>query len=293
MASNEGWIKVYRKIMDHPDYFAEPFTRIGAWMDLVLMANYAPGFVRIRGIRVEIEAGQVAISAYQLAERWQWSRGKVLRYLEELENAHRIILQKTNVCTLISVRNNYECQATDTTDDTEEYFAEYTAYSTPNESADGTTLINKEEERTIKNNNNTHTVGLVKGGSRGEIDAEAEDLVEWVKTEYPELASKRKPLTTQKARWLLDKHPIETLRKIIAQVADNKKTTEKDDVYLRIVTFLGFLRQNDPLAGKQYTYEEMCDEITQKRAIATAFKPIKDNAGKILYWLRDGGVQTS
>lgn len=44
--------------MEHPDYFAEPFTRMGAWIDMLLMARHKPGYVRVRGVSLKIERGK-------------------------------------------------------------------------------------------------------------------------------------------------------------------------------------------------------------------------------------------
>ena len=91
--------------MDDPIYFSEPFTRAQAWIDLLLLANYADGYFYIRGNRVEVKPGQIGKSKETLAERWQWSRGKVNRFLDELEHDGKIEQQKNRLITLISITN--------------------------------------------------------------------------------------------------------------------------------------------------------------------------------------------
>lgn len=100
-----GWVKIYRKITDKKGYFAEPFCRNMAWVDLLLLANHDDNFFRVRGVRVDVKRGQVGHGLEKLAERWQWSRGKAERFLNELENESQIVRQKNNVTTLISVCN--------------------------------------------------------------------------------------------------------------------------------------------------------------------------------------------
>ncbi len=102
-----GWIKLYRQIEENPMYFSEPFTRIMAWIDLLLLANHKPATIYVRGNRVDVGVGQIARSKESLSQRWQWSRGKTERYLLELEKAGQIEQQKSNVITLISI-SNYE-----------------------------------------------------------------------------------------------------------------------------------------------------------------------------------------
>lgn len=91
--------------MDNKLYFSEPFTRMSAWFDLLLMANYKPSVIYVRGIKIDIDRGQIATSSKALAERWRWSRGKVERYLNELEIEQQIGQQKNNVINLISITN--------------------------------------------------------------------------------------------------------------------------------------------------------------------------------------------
>lgn len=102
---NGGWIKLPRNIMEDPLYFAEPFTRAQAWIDLLLLANYADGYFIVRGNRVNVKRGQVGRSQQNLAERWRWSRGKVDRFLTEMEKDGRIIQQKSRLTSLISIVN--------------------------------------------------------------------------------------------------------------------------------------------------------------------------------------------
>ena len=48
------YIKLYRALATSPLWTKEPFTRGQAWADLLLLANYAPGHLRVRGNRIEI-----------------------------------------------------------------------------------------------------------------------------------------------------------------------------------------------------------------------------------------------
>ena len=96
--------------MDNPLYLSEPFTRMQAWIDLLLLANHKEGFFYVRGNKVVVGRGQVGTSSRTLASRWQWSRGKVERFLKDLENDNQIEPQKNNVITLISICNYYDYQ---------------------------------------------------------------------------------------------------------------------------------------------------------------------------------------
>ncbi len=106
----EGWISIHRRITQHPDYFAEPFTRMGAWIDLIIMANYRVTTLRVRGVMVTVKRGEVAAAQMTLADRWKWSRGKVGRFLDELEKGGQITRKKSNVIDLIVVVNYEQYQ---------------------------------------------------------------------------------------------------------------------------------------------------------------------------------------
>lgn len=105
MVTNSGYIKLHRKFTEGPRYFAEPFCRNMAWVDLLLLANHAQKVFYVRGIMVTIERGQTGYSSDALARRWRWSRGKVTRFLNVLEMDRQIVQQKNNVTNIISIVN--------------------------------------------------------------------------------------------------------------------------------------------------------------------------------------------
>jgi hypothetical protein len=105
-----GWIKIHRKITENPLYFSEPFNRSMAWIDMILLANHSDNYFFKRGIRVDVKVGQIGYDLDTLGKRWQWSRGKVERFMQMLENDNQIVRQKTNVTTLISIVNYKEYQ---------------------------------------------------------------------------------------------------------------------------------------------------------------------------------------
>ncbi len=114
----KGWVRFHRSILDHPLYRAEPFTKGQAWIDLFAIANHADSFFFVRGNRIDVKRGQLGMSQENLAERWKWSRGKVNRFLIELEKMNMIVQQKSRLTTLISITNYDTYQSGDATDDT-------------------------------------------------------------------------------------------------------------------------------------------------------------------------------
>jgi hypothetical protein len=136
-----GWIKLHRKITENPLYFSEPFNRSMAWIDMILIANHSDNYFFKRGIRVEVKTGQIGYDLDTLGKRWQWSRGKVERFMQMLENDKQIVRQKTNVTTLISIVNYKEYQQDNKADDK------------PNRKANNKADGNKQELKELKEEN--------------------------------------------------------------------------------------------------------------------------------------------
>lgn len=104
-SSPGNWFRVNRALTGSDLWLSEPFTRGQAWVDLIGMAGFRAGYVRIRDVRVNYQRGQIATSLRFLATRWQWSVGKVQRFISELENDAQISTVTNNVSTVISITN--------------------------------------------------------------------------------------------------------------------------------------------------------------------------------------------
>jgi hypothetical protein len=113
-----GWIKLHRQMLESDLWKSEPFTRAQVWIDLLLLANHSKGFIRARGVRIDVDRGQVGMSQVVLSKRWKWSRGKTKRFLDELEMDQQIVQQKNNVSSLITITNYSRYQGGDTADNT-------------------------------------------------------------------------------------------------------------------------------------------------------------------------------
>lgn len=146
MAGDDGWFQVARKLQDSDLWLSEPFTRGQAWVDLIGLARFKPGHVRLKGMRIDLQRGQLARSEVSLSERWKRSRGWVRRVLAELETDQRIVQQKTNVTTVTTIINYEAYQSGGTADSTANGTAKRTAGST----ADGTQKKNGKNEKNGK-----------------------------------------------------------------------------------------------------------------------------------------------
>jgi hypothetical protein len=121
-----------------------------AWIDLLLLANHSEQTIFVRGNEVLIGIGQLAIAQANLASRWQWSKGKVIRFLEFLEQNKMIELQKSSVINLISITNYSKYQDNGTTDRTTDDTTDRTTDGLQTEQQTG----HKQEYKNDKNDKN-------------------------------------------------------------------------------------------------------------------------------------------
>lgn len=84
--SSDGWILLHRRIRRHWLWEPRrPRSQVEAWLDLVMRANYEDRRVHWQGRPITVRRAQLVTSERTLAEAWNWSRGKVRRFLEKLE----------------------------------------------------------------------------------------------------------------------------------------------------------------------------------------------------------------
>jgi hypothetical protein len=114
-AVHRGWVKLWRRLQESELWLSEPFTRGQAWVDLMGLANHKDGWIRKRGIKVEVPRGCCAWSELALSERWKWSRGKLRRTILEWEKDEKIVQQKNRVTSRIHIINYDQYQGDDTT----------------------------------------------------------------------------------------------------------------------------------------------------------------------------------
>ena len=157
-----GWIKIHRNITENPMYFSEPFTRMQAWIDLLLVANYRDSVIYVRGNKVDVKRGQIAKSQDFFATRWKWSRGKVIRFLDELQKCGQIVQQKSNVITLISVVNYEYYQQDGTTDEPQTDSRQYNKRTTGG-TTDEPQIVQPNERRIKKNKEDNKETSLTRG----------------------------------------------------------------------------------------------------------------------------------
>jgi hypothetical protein len=106
----KGWIKLHRRLRDHwlwPN--DRPYSKLEAWIDLIFSANHKATKLNIDFKTVPVERGQFLVSQVKLAQKWQWHRETVSKFLRFLENEKMTSIQTSKETssgfTLITIRN--------------------------------------------------------------------------------------------------------------------------------------------------------------------------------------------
>lgn len=77
-----GWIKLYRCLLDDPDWYnGKPFDKGKAWVDLLLRVNRKQGEVDIQKEYKQVERGQVLTSKRGLSKDWNRNYRTINRWL--------------------------------------------------------------------------------------------------------------------------------------------------------------------------------------------------------------------
>lgn len=154
--SNNGWIKLHRQIVDN--WIWEDPAKLKAWLDILLMVNHEDKKILVNGQLVTIKRGEKLTSIIKLAERWKWSKRRVMRFLDLLEDDEMCTTKRTTNGTTIKVVNYADYQdfvmpKRDTV---------VTTNGTPDVTADGTppgtqTITNKNYKNDKREGNAPHT----------------------------------------------------------------------------------------------------------------------------------------
>lgn len=213
----DGWIKVWRKIFEHPFYIERrSFSRLEVWLDLLLLANHKDHSFLFGGTVVDAARGDVVTSELHLMERWRWSKSKVRRYIKNLEDERMVIKKADSKKTTISIINYEIYQGNETTEEPQKDRSE-----TAGDTADDTQSRRKEGKNEKKNT----TTLAPSDKNRSEPETEDSYFLR-VKREVPEILNKHRDLwskaypavdldqqCSRALAWLIS-HPVNRKQKI-------------------------------------------------------------------------------
>ncbi len=105
----EGWVCLYRKILENPiickdsDYFA-------VWCYLLLSATHKKTSALFKGKKIVLLPGQLITGRKSIAKKFKIDESKVQRILKTLENEQQIEQQTSSQNRLITIINWYQYQ---------------------------------------------------------------------------------------------------------------------------------------------------------------------------------------
>ena len=170
MSKVKGWISLYRSVRHNWIYTSEPFDKFHAFVDLIFRAQYEDAKVLIKGQLIELKKGQLLVGTDTLSKEWQWSRGKVLRFLKLLEQDEIISLDGTALGTVVTIENYSKYQDKQTPNGTALGTPLDTTVDTPSGTALGTHINN------INNINNITNKQYIRVGAFNNVRLTEDEL---------------------------------------------------------------------------------------------------------------------
>ena len=195
---SSGWIKLHRKILDCFIWQDKPYDKARAWIDLLLIAMHHDKKMLIDDEVVIIQRGSFMTSIVKLADRWGWSRNKVVRYLDMLESEQMLNTKRTPKGTLITIVKYDDYQLIDMPCESTNESTDGATNETPNESTDGATdeSADESQNKNIKNNKNVKNEKKERKGQA--VYYPNDELLDNAFREYVTMRNKiKKPITTK------------------------------------------------------------------------------------------------
>lgn len=112
MSTNNGWIKLHRKLLDNPIIMKDA-DHLAVWMYLLLNATHAEYPALFKGQKIMLQPGQLITGRKSIADKLLVNESKVRRILDSFENDQQIDRQRSNKNTLISLKNWHKYQIFD------------------------------------------------------------------------------------------------------------------------------------------------------------------------------------
>lgn len=102
--SKEGWIKIYRKLLDNP-IVCKDADHLAVWIYLLLNATHTNYDSMFKGKRITLKPGQLITGRKTIASVLKINESKVQRILKLFENEQQIEQQTSNQNRLITILN--------------------------------------------------------------------------------------------------------------------------------------------------------------------------------------------
>ena len=234
---------MYRSFLDWEWYPDTNCVRLA--LHFILKANYRAK--KWKGLI--IDRGQLVTSRGQLSEETGLSEMQIRTAIDKLDNCGFITKSGTRKYTIITVCN-------------------YDLY----QQTDNQQITTTKEYKKERIEEYTHTLVDTKKGVVGGKEAEAAELIRWITTNAPCIASMPEPLTEVQIVWLFQDYSVKDIRRLIATMQSKQAYLKHTNAYTAFVTYAKMdkaLERNNPpntqSGRKCYTRDEAMAYIRFKR----------------------------
>ena len=217
----DGWIKIYRQILDNPFWTSEAFSRPQAWIDLLLLANHTKGYFYLRDHKIIVDRGQVGWSHLKLSERWKWSRSKVKKFINDLEKEQQVIQQQSHSTTVITIVNYEKYQGKE-----QQVIQQKSNRKTTEEQQKDT---NKKDNNDNNENNDKIIIQ----------NKDFENFKNWILRNAVNVSKMREPFTQEQFEKIRSNYPADDIRDVLLKMHNWKQLNSKNvSAYLTMITWL-------------------------------------------------------
>ena len=104
--SGKGYVRLYRKLLEHPLFKDKPAAWLKIWIFILLRVNWRESEFRGgQGEPIVVPAGSLVTSLEKLGTHAALSKEHARRCLDYLERTHAVTLRRTHHWTMITVTN--------------------------------------------------------------------------------------------------------------------------------------------------------------------------------------------
>lgn len=218
----EGWIKVHKQLQDH--WIWQDPIKLRWWLDILLTVNFKDAKVNVGFELYECKRGQSIHSLKWWAERWRVSKDSARNFLKLLEKDGMILHESLSKSTRITVCN-YDTYQSDL----------HVEQTKSKRRANGKQTISdpieereeREEEKEEKEIEEAHT------------PSKFDFFNDWLKENYPNVASMKTQMTEQNLKNLIDTYGKDVVNDYLMQMENKIDLAKKyKSVYLTLLTWI-------------------------------------------------------
>lgn len=218
----EGWIKVHKQLQDH--WIWQDPIKLRWWLDILLTVNFKDAKVNVGFELYECKRGQSIHSLKWWAERWRVSKDSARNFLKLLEKDGMILHESLSKSTRITVCN-YDTYQSDL------HVGQTHSKRRANAKQTISDPIEEEEEEREEEKE--------KEIEEAHTPSKFDFFNDWLKENYPNVASMKTQMTEQNLKNLIDTYGKDVVNDYLMQMENKIDLAKKyKSVYLTLLTWI-------------------------------------------------------